>query len=167
MCGGLHTRPNVLYPIVPGVDIGGGFLACLCCRISNQRLWPAPLPTGLPVNCVRQRELSSIDPHSLGLSPGDKGHSQVETNAGVELPGGGLPSVMDQSPVPFSCSDCIIRTGEVSPAREKCKWRNEAAQALDGWIGHWDSTEGNQCILFIGMVYLYLFPDLGKYLNLL
>ena len=135
MCGVLHSRPNVLYPIVPGLDTGAGFLSCLCGRISNQRLLPAPLPTGLSMNCVRQRELASIDPHSLGLSLGDKGHSQVETNAGVELPGGGLPSVIALSLVLFSCSDWPGEVqGEVGPAREM--WRNEAAQAL---VGGWGS----------------------------
>lgn len=57
------------FVIVTGQIPGGKFLACLRGRISNQRPAAAPLlPTlGNPINCVRQRELVSIDPHSVAL----------------------------------------------------------------------------------------------------
>lgn len=57
------------FDIVTGKIPGGKFLACLCGRISNQRPEAAPLlpGPGNPINCVRQRELVSIDPHSAAL----------------------------------------------------------------------------------------------------
>lgn len=57
------------FVIVTGRIPGGKFLACLRGRISNQRPAAAPLLPGLgnPINCVRQRELVSIDPHSAAL----------------------------------------------------------------------------------------------------
>lgn len=57
------------FVIVTGQIPGGKFLACLCGRISNQRPAAAPLlpSPGNPINCVRQRELVSIDPHSAAL----------------------------------------------------------------------------------------------------
>lgn len=79
------------FVIVTGQIPGGKFLACLCGRISNQRPAVAPLlpGPGNPINCVRQRELVSIDPHSAAFWLADKGHSHVETNARAEQPGGG------------------------------------------------------------------------------
>lgn len=57
------------FVIVIGQIPGGKFLACLRCRISNQRPAAAPFLPGLgnPINCVRQKELVSIDPHSAAL----------------------------------------------------------------------------------------------------
>ncbi len=57
------------FVIVTGQIPGGKFLACLYGRISNQRPAAAPLlpGSGNPINCVRQRELVSIDPHSTAL----------------------------------------------------------------------------------------------------
>lgn len=90
---------------------GGKFLACLCGRISNQSHAAAPLlpSPGNPINCVRQRELVSIDPYSAALWLADKGHSHVETNARTEQPGGGpVPtSLLPSSPMGWSCSGLI------------------------------------------------------------
>lgn len=65
---GLKKKRGGGFVIVTGQIPGGKFLACLCGRISNQRPADPPFPPGPgnPINCVRQRELVSIDPHSAG-----------------------------------------------------------------------------------------------------
>lgn len=89
--------------IVAGQIPGGKFLACLCGRISNQRLAPPSTQahSGNPINCVRQRELVSIDPHSAAFWLADKGHSHVETNARAEQPGGGPVPTNHLFPLPW------------------------------------------------------------------
>lgn len=108
--------------IVTGQIPGGEFLASFCGRISNQRPLTAPLQPnpGNPINCVRQRELVSIDPHSAGLWLAHKGHSHVETNAGAEKPRGG-PDSAALAPLPqmWSCvSSPLIK--QETPIEKVC-----------------------------------------------
>lgn len=71
-------------------QVANSWHACAAGSVTKG-LQPAPLlpGPGNPINCVRQRELVSIDPHSAALWLADKGHSHVETNAQAEQPGGG------------------------------------------------------------------------------
>lgn len=103
-CIHVCTEKEVGLLLSQGKIPGGKFLACLRGRISNQRPAVAPLLPGLgnPINCVRQRELVSIDPHSAALWLADKGHSHVETNARAEQPGGGPVPTSLPCPLPFA-----------------------------------------------------------------
>lgn len=117
-----------------GLERGGGLLSqakfqvanswqvSAAGSISNQRPLTAPLQPnpGNPINCVRQRELVSIDPHSAGLWLAHKGHSHVETNAGAEKPRGG-PDSAALAPLPqmWSCvSSPLIK--QETPIEKVC-----------------------------------------------
>lgn len=127
------------FVIVTGQIPGGKFLACLYGRISNQRPAAAPLlpGSGNPINCVRQRELVSIDPHSAALWLADKGHSHVETNARAEQPGGGPVPTNLLSLLPWVWS----RFGLITLCIGADKTGNCKATVLKIWSGESDTSQ--------------------------
>lgn len=83
-------------------QVANSWHACAAGSVTKG-LPPPPLrpSPGNPINCVRQRELVSIDPHSAAFWLADKGHSHVETNARAEQPGGGPVPTNHLFPLPW------------------------------------------------------------------